>query len=115
MKQVYQMGLEAGSRSAEYFVFEEDRLYGMQYYLNGIMQRVTQTGRESWADTSIDDLLSSLRSEKMASEYMILSSKKKAPRIENALSDPDLDIQKTENKHWIWYRVSKKSQQPHSK
>ena len=110
MKQVYQMGMEAGSRSAEYFVFEEDRLYGMQYYLNGIMQRVTQTGRESWADTSIYGLLSSLRSEKMATEYLILSSRKKAPRIENALSDPDLDVQKTEDKHWIWYRVSKKSQ-----
>ena len=81
----------------------------MQYYLNGIMQRVTQTGRESWADTSIDDLLSSLRSEKMDAEYLILSSRKKAPRIENALSDHDLDVQKTENKHWIWYRVSKKA------
>jgi len=46
----------------------------------------------------------------MAAEYLILSSRKKAPRIENALSDPDLDVQKTENKHWIWYRVSKKSQ-----
>jgi len=110
MKQVYQMGLEAGSRSAEYFVFEEDRLYGMQYYLNGMMQRVTQTGGESWADTSIDDLLSSLRSEKMASEYLILSSKKKATLIEGALSDSDFDIQKTENKYWTWYRVSKKSQ-----
>jgi 4-amino-4-deoxy-L-arabinose transferase len=106
MKQVFQMSLEAGSRNPSYFVFEEDKLYGMQFYLNGMMQRVTPTGRESWADTSTDDLLSSLQSEKMAAEYLLLSSQKKAFLIEGALSHPGLNVQKTENKYWIWFRVT---------
>lgn len=109
MKQVYQMGLEAGSRNAEYFVFEEDKLYGMQFYLNGMMQRLTLTGQESWADISVEDLLSSLNGEKIAKEYMILASKKKVLRIQRALSDTDLDVQTTENKYWIWYTISQKN------
>jgi 4-amino-4-deoxy-L-arabinose transferase len=110
MKQVYQMSLEMGSKNADYFVFEDNKLYGMQYYLNGMMQRVTLTGQESWADAGIDNLLSSLRSAKITTEYLILANKKKSPRIESALSDPDLDVQKTEDKHWIWYRVTQKPQ-----
>jgi 4-amino-4-deoxy-L-arabinose transferase len=108
MKQVYAMSMEAGSRNAEYFVFEEDRLYGMQFYLNGMMQRVTLTGNESWADTSIDDLLTSLQGEKMVEEYLILASKKKAPLLKKAMSDYDLDIKTTESKHWTWFRVTQK-------
>jgi len=110
MGQVYTLGQQAGSANAEYFVFEEDKLFGMQFYLNGTMQRVTLKGHESWADVGIDDLLSSLRSENMATEYLILSSRKKAPLLERALSDSDLDVQKTENKYWIWFRITQQEQ-----
>ena len=110
MQQVYQLSLEAGNRNAEYFVFEEDKLYGMQFYLNGIMQRVTPTGRELWADISVEDLLSSLQSEKVSKKYLILSSRKRAYLIEGTLSDSGFDVQKTENKYWIWYKVSQKTQ-----
>lgn len=109
MKQVYQMGLEAGSRNAEYFVFEEDKLYGMQFYLNGMMQRLTSTGQEPWAGISVEDLLSSLNGEKIATEYMILANKKKVLPIQRALSDTHLDVQTTENKYWIWYMISQKN------
>jgi 4-amino-4-deoxy-L-arabinose transferase len=110
MGQVYTMGQQAGSANAEYFVFEEDKLFGMQFYLNGTMQRVTLKGHESWSDAGIDDLLSSLRSENMAAEYLILSSRKKAPLVERALSGSDLDVQKTENKYWIWFRITQQEQ-----
>jgi hypothetical protein len=110
MGQVYKMGQKAGSENAEYFVFEEEKLFGMQFYLNGMMQRVTLTGKESWADANIDDLISSLRSEESNAEYLILSSTKKAPLIERAFSDSNLDIQKTENKYWIWFRVTQKEE-----
>ncbi len=108
MQQVYMMSRGIDSRNAEYYVFEEDKLFGMQFYLNGTMQRVTITGRESWADTSIDDLLSSLINEKTAAEYLILSSVKKASLIERVLSDSDIEVQKTGNKHWVWFRVTQK-------
>ena len=104
------MGIEAGNRNAEYFVFEEDRLYGIQFYLNGTMERVTPTGRESWADTSVEDLLSSMQGDTVSKEYLILASRKKAPLLEGALSDSDLDIQKTESKYWTWYTISQKDQ-----
>lgn len=110
MRQVYIMGQQAGSSNAEYYVFEEDKLFGMQFYLNGTMQRVTLKGHESWADAGIDDLLSSLGSENMATEYLILSSRKKVPLIERTLSGSDLDIQKTENKYWVWFRISQQEQ-----
>jgi hypothetical protein len=74
------------------------------------MQRLTLKGQEPWADAGIDDLLSSLRSENMAAEYLILSSRKKAPLVERALSGSDLDVQKTENKYWIWFRVTQQEQ-----
>jgi len=110
MHQVSIMSRELVSRNTEHYVFEEDKLFGMQFYLNGTMQRVTITGQEPWADTSIDDLLSSLRSENSTAEYLILSSVRKAPLIERALSDSDLDVQKTASKHWVWFRLTQKEQ-----
>jgi 4-amino-4-deoxy-L-arabinose transferase len=110
MQQVYRLGLEAGNRNAEYFVFEEDKLYGMQFYLNGTMQRVTSTGRELWADIGVEDLLSTLQGEKISKKYLVLSSRKKAPFIEDILSDSGFDVQKTENKYWVWYKISQKAQ-----
>lgn len=72
------------------------------------MQRVTLTGRESWANTNIDDLLSSLRREKRGIECLILARKGKAPSLERVLSVSDFDIQTRGNKYWVWYRVSQK-------
>lgn len=97
MGQVYIMSQQTVSINTEYFVFEEDKLFGTQFCLNGIMQQVTLTGIEAWADTSIDDLVSSLRNENTPVEYLILSSRKKASLVEHVLTDTDFDIQKTEN------------------
>ncbi|OPY67419.1 MAG: Undecaprenyl phosphate-alpha-4-amino-4-deoxy-L-arabinose arabinosyl transferase [Syntrophorhabdus sp. PtaU1.Bin002] len=108
MKQVYEMGLEVVNNSTEYFVFEEDKLYGMQYYLDGMMQRVTLSGRESWANTGIDDLLSSLSSNENATECAILSRNKKKSLLEKALSGRELDVRTTGNKYWTWYLISQK-------
>jgi hypothetical protein len=74
--------------------------------LNGMMQRVTLKGREPWADASIADLLSSLRREKTDLDYLILSSTQKAPYIEVALAAEDLEVKKTGNKNWVWFRVT---------
>jgi len=110
MQQVSMLVQEFGGRNAEYYVFEEDKLFGMQFYLNGTMQRVTRTGQESWADSSIDELLTSLRSQNASGEYLILSSIKKAPLVERKLSDPDLEVQKIGNNHWVWFKITKKEQ-----
>ncbi|OPY81084.1 MAG: Undecaprenyl phosphate-alpha-4-amino-4-deoxy-L-arabinose arabinosyl transferase [Syntrophorhabdus sp. PtaU1.Bin153] len=108
MKHVYEMGLELVNDSPEYFVFEEDKLYGMQYYLDGMMQRVTRTGGESWADVGIDDLLSSLNSNRNATEYLILSRTKKKSFLEKAFSSHEVDVRTTGNKYWTWFLISQK-------
>ncbi len=108
MQQVDMIAREIGGKNIEYFVFEEDKLFGMQFYLNGKMQRVTTTGQEPWSDTSIDDLLSSLRNDKTTAGYLILSSMKKVRNIEAALSESGLEVEKTGNKHWIWFKVNQK-------
>lgn len=109
MKQVFAMSNELGSRNREYFVFGEDKLYGMQYYLNGAMQRVTIKGKEPWADASIADLLSSLDGERMDVEYLVLSSTQRAPFFERALTSPHMDVQKRGNSQWVWFRITKKN------
>lgn len=108
MKNVYQMSIEAGHRNADFFVFEDDKLYAMQFYLNGTMQRVTRTGQEPWADISVEDLLAALQSEKSSKKYLILSSRKKAPLIEGTLADSDFEVEKIENKYWAWYSISQR-------
>jgi 4-amino-4-deoxy-L-arabinose transferase len=110
MKQLYAMSLEDENRNADYFVFEEDKLFGMQFYLNGMMQRVTLNGQEPWSDITIEELLTALQGEKASKKYLILSTRKKAPLIEATLRDSDFTIEKTENKYWVWYSISKKNQ-----
>jgi 4-amino-4-deoxy-L-arabinose transferase len=108
MKHVYEMSLELVNDSPGYCVFEEDKLYGMQYYLDGMMQRVTRTGSEAWADIGINDLLSSMNNKKNTAKYLILSRNKKKPFLENVFSSRELDIQTTGNKYWTWFLISQK-------
>lgn len=110
MKQLYEMGLEAGNRNADYFVFEEDKLYGMQFYFNGTLQRLTLAGQEPWSDITVEELLTALQGEKASKKYVILSSKRKAPLIEGILSESDFNVEKTENKYWVWYSISQQDQ-----
>lgn len=108
MKQVFQMTHDAGSRTSGYFVFEEDKLYGMQFYLQGTMQRVGLTGNEPWADASIDQLINDLKNEKVGTRYLILASRKRVPRLEAALANTSVDVEKIDSKYWVWFIISKK-------
>lgn len=109
MKQVYEMSLGLGSENPDYYLFQEDKLYGMQYYLKGKMQRVTVGGGEEWADAGIEQLLSSLDGNKRATSYLVLSRTRKVASLDKALSGRDLDVKARGNKHWIWYLISQKS------
>lgn len=110
MYQVSMMVREFNSRNVKHFVFEEDKLFGMQFYLNGTMQRLSRTGTEPWADMSVEDLLLSLQGERTSNKYLILSTRKKAPLIEPSLLDSNFEVEKIENKSWIWYAVSQRDQ-----
>lgn len=108
MKQVYEMSLQLNRTKSEYFVFQEERLYGMQYYLNGRMRRVTVEGSEPWADGAIGDLVSSLENGQNIGPWLILTSARKAPLLEKALSGHEVDVRTRRDKHWVWYEISRK-------
>lgn len=47
----------AAGPGAPLWLFEEDRMFGLDFYLDGEVRRVTRTGDEPWADASLAGLL----------------------------------------------------------
>lgn len=55
MKQLHEAVVRAVPDQAGVVVFNHDKLYGLQFYLDGRLRRVTVRGDEAWSDGRLDD------------------------------------------------------------
>jgi 4-amino-4-deoxy-L-arabinose transferase-like glycosyltransferase len=76
---------EAGSAAAEYRAFEESRLYGLQYYLDGALRRVSRSGAEAWADEPLDGTLAAMARAR-GKTWVVVSSSRRAADLGAALA-----------------------------
>jgi 4-amino-4-deoxy-L-arabinose transferase-like glycosyltransferase len=79
---------EAGP-AARYRVFGEDRLYGLQFYLNGALRRVSAAGTEPWADQRLDEALAEV-TRAPGTTYVFVSTPGATPSLESALGGAGL-------------------------
>ncbi len=54
---MYRCVVDVTGTDARLRLFRESRMYGFQFYAGKDLQRVTVSGRESWADASLDEAL----------------------------------------------------------
>ncbi|MCX7816356.1 MAG: glycosyltransferase family 39 protein [Syntrophales bacterium] len=107
MRAVYEAGIRLGGRGAHYYVFSEDKLYGLEFYMEGKLQRVAGENVDHRFNMKIDDLLYQISTGTSGGRHLILVSRNKLPEFERFLSRYSLRMETGGSDKWIWFSLSK--------
>jgi len=101
MKALYKLCREVGRDDARFVSFNRSKLYGLQYYLNGDLRRTSLTGREAWADGSIQEDIRKIRGPGSSRSYVFITDKKEAHSLCNILKESGIDFQRFHDRYWV--------------
>jgi hypothetical protein len=90
-----------GGNAEEVIVFNKSKLFGLQFYMDGRLQRVSPTGKESWANGSIEDTIQEMQRSSLSS-HVFITEKQQAPILCNVLRKSGVQFQRFNN----GYRVA---------
>ena len=101
MKALYKLCREVGRDDTRFVSFNRSKLYGLQYYLNGDLRRTSLTGREAWADGSIQEDIRKIRGPGSSRSYVFITDKKEAHGLCNILKESGIDFQRFHDRYWV--------------
>ena len=101
MKAVYDMCRALDGHETRFLAFDEPQLFGLQFYLNGHLRRVSVSGKESWADQSLEESLGEIRRSRSSASYVFISSQRKAPILHQTLERQGLPCKSLEGRYWV--------------
>jgi len=107
MKALYKICREVGQDDAKFVLFNISKLYGLQYYLNGELRRVSLTGREAWADGSIKEYMRKIRMPESPKSYVFITDKNEADYLFNILKKSGIDSRRFYDRYWVLCLVEK--------
>ncbi|MFQ5742859.1 MAG: hypothetical protein ACE5HV_04635, partial [Acidobacteriota bacterium] len=84
MRPLFESIERAAGPGAPVALFEESKLYGLQFYLDGRLQRLSTSGNEPWADASLEEAVE--RSAAAVRPAAIVTRKRHAAALQAALS-----------------------------
>jgi 4-amino-4-deoxy-L-arabinose transferase len=108
MRQLYKACEEVGGQERQFILFDIPLLYGLQYYLDGRIQRVSLNGKETWASENVEDFLSKIKGAEKLVSCVFISSKDKTPALYRLLEGSDFSYETFEGRYWSL--ISLKSQ-----
>ena len=108
MKPLYEMSKAVGQNHARFIVFNEAKLYGLQFYLNGNLERVTETGREPWSEGSVEAIIRKMKNSAPTASYVFISNKKQSPTLDKILQNSFSYFQRYNNDYWYLYLIDHK-------
>jgi hypothetical protein len=91
----------SGGNAKEVIVFKKSQLYGLQFYMNGRLQRVSPTGKESWADGCIEDTIRKMQRSASLSSHVFITDKQQAPMLCNLFRKSGIQFQRFDNGYWV--------------
>ncbi len=95
----------SGGNVEEVIAFNKSKLYGLQFYMDGRLQRVSPDGKESWADGSIDGTIRKMKSSASLPSYVLVSDREQAPVLCNVLRKSGLQFLRSNNEYWGAYLI----------
>jgi len=106
MKSLYQLCRGMKGAHSRFYAFDEKRLFGLQFYLEGNLARVSESGYEPWADESLDAVIASSRRLSAQGERIILIAKRKRLAfLQNALESAGVPFDTGGDKYWVLFSV----------
>jgi hypothetical protein len=105
MKSLYEMCRRVCPDNTKFFVFDRSQLYGLQYYLKEDVRTISITGKEAWADYSIQSAISKMKGLRSSTSYGVISDKEDAPGLCSILRESGVRYKRFENRWWTIYLV----------
>lgn len=106
MKQILAAG-RAICPDALIAAYERQELYGMQFYTDGRMKRVSRSGREPWADCSIAALLTDFQKKGAGGRnWLILFRKRRLAELNEILQNAEVFYRITGTGKWRWVHLA---------
>jgi 4-amino-4-deoxy-L-arabinose transferase len=107
MKHLYKMCCKVKQNNTKFFVFNEPKLYGLQFYLNGKLKRISVTGKEPWADGSVRGVLSEVKRQISPASYVLISTKRKTPTLGYILRKSGLHFERLDSRYWVLFLIKR--------
>ena len=112
MKALYRLYTQKAPGINEVAAFNESRLFGLQYYLNGRLERISISGEEPWADSTVEEAVHALDRMPPGTQRAIIAKKRNSEPLSRILKHSDIAYRQFEDKHWIIYILTKGSDHP---
>jgi hypothetical protein len=81
-----------------------NKLYGLQYYLDGNLRRLSPTGREPWADGSLAAYAASLAAAPGAPRVMVTIDYRE-PDVDRVFSSMSIAYERRPGRRWTLYAL----------
>ncbi len=106
MRTLYEMCRDVKGENMKFALFDESRLYGLQYYFKGKLERVSPSGEEKWSAGSLVDILNRVRNRSSGSSYVIISEEHKSPTLLGILKNSGIPFHRFGDENWFLYRLT---------
>lgn len=91
---------EAGGETAIAYVFNQNKLYGLKFYLDGRMGRMTLSGREDWADSSVERVARTVREARRPRRHVLVARDYDLPTFSRAWEDAGMGLTCRKGSRW---------------
>ncbi len=105
MKVLYEKCRNFGGEKGRVAVFDRRKLYGLQFYLDGRLERVSYTGGEPWADAGIHEVLALLRRDPAQAPNLFVVDKEQERDFRKLLDHARISYVRCVGPYWRLYRL----------
>jgi len=107
MKALYELCGVKKQDSYEVITVDEPKLYGLQFYLNGKLERVSSNSKAPWAHETLEEAVEEFYTKPQFPTHYFVTSKSKATSLESTLQKANVPYHRRENRYWVVFVVVK--------
>ena len=105
MKALHDFCIEEAGEKTDFIAFRQPKLYGLQFYLDGRLKRLSESGKESWVDGAVKDYLRDFRESLTEKRATFISDKGHADDLAVILQAEQVPFRIVEGKFWTLFLI----------
>lgn len=105
MKTLYELCRTLDEGNTKFMLVSESKLYGLQYYLDGRLRRITTTGREPWADMRLRGAVAGFQAGRNTTSCVLIAENGYFADMDCALRRAGLHFRSVQNEFWTLYSI----------
>jgi 4-amino-4-deoxy-L-arabinose transferase len=109
MRRLHSLCQEMAGPRPWVYVFSEEELYGLEFYLDGRFGRMTPTGEEPWANATVRDVLAEIARDPEPGRFALVAADHALDKLERALESSPLAFHCREQLEWAVCTAAERS------